>query len=157
MIKLIVAYDNAGGIGYEGKMPWSIKEEMQLFKRLTMGHTIVFGRTTFEGIKKALPGRSTVVVSRNQTYECGDKAVQVIHDFRAYLEKHQCDDTDIYICGGSQIYAEALPYVKEASVSVVKGTHVCDATFPDLLWKNFDLVDQVEYEQFTHLTYRRRD
>ena len=157
MIKLIVAYDSNGGIGLNGKMPWSIKDEMNLFKRLTMGHTIVFGRTTFEGIKKALPGRKTVVVSRNPHYKVEDSSIEVIHDLRLFLESHQKDEKDIFICGGAQIYAEALPFVNEASVSVIKDHYTCDAYFPDLLWKNFDLVKQEDYEAFTHLTYRRRD
>lgn len=157
MIKLIVAYDSNGGIGFKGKMPWSIKEEMNLFKHVTMNHTIVFGRTTFEGINKALPGRKTVVVSRNMNYNVEDNSIDVIHDLKSYLEKHQNDERDIFICGGAQLYAEALPYVKEASVSIIKNHYTCDAYFPDLLWKNFDLVKQEDYEAFTHLTFRRRD
>lgn len=157
MIKLIVAYDTHGGIGLQGKMPWSIKEEMNLFKQLTMGHTIVFGRTTFEGIKKALPGRKNVVVSRNSHYCVEDPSIHVIHDLKQFLEEHHKDEDDIFICGGAQIYAEALPYVNEASVSVIKSEYPCDAYFPDLLWKNFDLISQEDYEEFTHLTYRRRD
>lgn len=155
MLKLIVAYDSLGGIGLKGKMPWSIPEEMKIFKTLTMGHAIIFGRTTFDGIKRALPGRKTYVATRLLSYHVDDPNIEIIHDLEPFLRQAVVSPSVFYICGGSDLYRQAMPYVQEASVSILKEAYACDAFFPDLSWSGFEVLSKEEYPQFTHVILRR--
>src|SRR4051812_35805709 len=67
-ISLIVAVAENGVIGRQGQLPWRLSDDLRRFKQLTMGHTIVMGRRTWESIGRALPGRRTVVVSRRPDF-----------------------------------------------------------------------------------------
>lgn len=156
MIKLIVAYDAQRGIGLSGRMPWSIPEEMKIFRTLTMGHSIVFGKTTYLGIAKALPGRTNFVVTHQLDFDPKDAQVLLIHDFEAFLKQHEKDDAVYFICGGRTLYQQALPYVSEASVSVINASYPCDTVFPDVDWSEFDVISETQYGVFKHLIYRRK-
>ncbi len=112
-------------IGKGNALPWHLPEDFKWFKEKTMGNTIVMGRKTFESLKKPLPGRTHVVLSHKSNPL---KGAILIHS----LEELETLDTlgDVYICGGSQIYEQALGRCSELFLTRVKRIVEGDAYFP---------------------------
>lgn len=130
-ISLIVAYDRHRGIGKEGKLPWHIPADLQLFKRLTWGHHIVMGRRTFESIGRVLPGRTTIVVSRNSSqYPEGCFYVATLEQALALAQER--GETECFLIGGARLYAAALSYAHRIYASEIEGEFDCDVFFPHL-------------------------
>jgi len=133
MIKLIAACDPYGGIGFKGKIPWHIPEDMKLFKELTMNHTVVMGRKTYESIGKTLPSRKNVVISRTNPSgwvgtPYGNLTITQNIDWAV---RHDRDNPDeiIWIIGGAELYNYYLEkkLIQEAYITVVKSDAICDA------------------------------
>jgi dihydrofolate reductase len=105
-VTLILARARNGVIGAGGGLPWRLPEDLQFFKRTTMGHPIVMGRKTWESIGRPLPGRRSVVVTRDRGYAA--PGAEVVHSLDEAIRR--CADTDeIFVIGGAQLYADALP------------------------------------------------
>lgn len=155
MLKLIVAMDANRGIGLNEKMPWHIPEEMKIFRTLTLNHSLLFGRTTFEGLAGLLKNRKHYVSTSNPNYQ--REGVIVINDLDAFLKKHQDSDELIFVSGGASIYKQAFPYVSEAYISILKTSYPCDTFMPELDLSDFECVESIEYEAFNHYHYRRKN
>ena len=107
-LSIIVAISQNGIIGREMDLPWHISADLKRFKALTMGHHIVMGRKTYESIGRLLPGRTTVIITRQSDYHIpGAIVVNSIDEAMAVA----ADDLETFIVGGSQIYNLALPLV----------------------------------------------
>ncbi len=106
MIHIIVAIDQNRAIGLGGDMLFHIREDLRRFKALTMGHTLVMGRKTFDSLPSgALPGRRNIVITRNEHWSApGAERAASLADAIALA-----GDSEIYIIGGGEIYAQALP------------------------------------------------
>lgn len=130
-ISIIVAHDDKRGIGQNNRLPWHIPEDLKRFKDLTMGHPIVMGRKTFEHIGRVLPGRTSIVISRNPSYRvpAGVRLVGSLED--GVRIAAGIDRSEICIIGGAQIYAQALVYATRLYVTRVHGVFPADAYFPD--------------------------
>jgi dihydrofolate reductase len=125
---LIVAMARNGVIGVDNKLPWKLSADLARFKRLTMGHHIIMGRKTFESIGRALPGRTTVVLTRSEFVASGvivapslDEAYEVARD-----------DDEPFVCGGAEVYKLALPTVDRVYLTVVERDFEGDAFFAPL-------------------------
>ncbi len=105
-LSIIVAMSRNGVIGKDNAIPWRLPGELALFKRLTMGHPIVMGRKTWESIGRPLPGRTNLVVTRNPAYAA--PGATVVPSLDAALTAAS-GATEIFVIGGAQLYAEALP------------------------------------------------
>ena len=105
-ITLILARARNGVIGAKGGLPWRLPEDLAFFKRTTMGHPIVMGRKTWESIGRPLPGRRSIVVTRDRSFAAA--GAEVVHSLDDAVAL--CSDSDeIFVIGGAQLYAEALP------------------------------------------------
>jgi dihydrofolate reductase len=124
--KAIAAMSRNGVIGRGSEIPWHIPEDFKWFKRKTMGHILVMGRKTFTSIGKPLPGRETIVLSRNTTRLDG---VSIAHDFAEISPTE--DKRDVFICGGGEIYAQALPFCDELFLTIVDRDVEGDIRFPE--------------------------
>ena len=155
MIILIAALDPNFGIGINGKLPWSIKEDLALFKEKTLNHTIVMGRKTFESIGKPLPKRNNLVVTRNMTYN-PISGIETIRDFNNFLNKNTDTDELIYIIGGAEIYNMALPFAKRLALSFVKKVYNCDTFFPKFDINNYTEIESFDFEQFKYILLEKK-
>src|SRR3954469_3528520 len=109
-ISIIAAVAENGVIGRQGKLPWHLSDDLRRFKRLTMGHTIIMGRRTWESIGRALPGRRTIVVTRQTGYRIDDPSVAVANSLDNALQIASTDDDqEVFIVGGAELYHEVLP------------------------------------------------
>ena len=111
MLSLIVAVAQNGVIGDRNALLWHISEDLKHFKALTSGHPVVMGRKTYESLGRPLPNRTNVVVSRQELEIPGCRVVHSLDEALALFP----GDEEVFIIGGAQIYAEALP-VPTASI-----------------------------------------
>ncbi len=126
-------------IGKQGKMPWHLPEDLRHFKQTTMGHPVVVGRKTFDSIGGALPGRRTVVVSRNQIAPAADcETVSSLEEALRLLENEE----KVYIAGGGEIYQQALPLADKVVLTVLGQSYAGDTSFPELPEKSFCLQEE---------------
>ncbi|MEI7056746.1 dihydrofolate reductase [Nocardioides sp. CCNWLW239] len=145
---MVAAVADNGVIGNGPDIPWKIPGEQAEFKAITMGHTLVMGRTTFESIGRPLPGRTTVVVTRDKIWAY--EGVLVAHDIESALSLAAAEQGDTVIAGGAQIYAAALPYATEQVITRVHLTPEGDVLYPP-----FDESEWVETAREPHEAYDR--
>ena len=149
-LAIIVAMDNNRGIGKENKLLWHIPEDLQHFKRITMGKPLIMGRKTFESIGKPLPGRFSIVITRQRNWRF--KGVEVAHSFehaRSIAQSHamaQDQTTDdfaneIMVIGGEQIYAMSLPLAQRIYLTQVDTRLSADAFFPAIDLDHWRLME----------------
>jgi len=112
-------------IGNGGRIPWYLPDDFKWFKKMTSGQVIVMGRRTFDSIGKPLPNRVTIVLSRNQTAIPG---VQVCSELSRIDPARE--ERDMFICGGAQIYTQALALSSDLYLTLVKRTIEGDTSFP---------------------------
>ena len=128
IISLIAAMSEERVIGREGRLPWSIPADLARFKSITMGHTVVMGVRTFESIGHPLPGRRTIVLSRTTGSIEGCQVARSLQEAIAAAE----DEDEIFICGGEQIFREALSFCQRIYLTVVHGSYQGDVHFPEI-------------------------
>lgn len=126
-LSLIVAVASNGVIGVDGQLPWRLPDDLKRFKALTMGHTLVMGRKTHESIGRLLPGRRTIIVSRNPAYRV--EGATVVDSVEAAIQA-AAGETEVFVVGGGEIYALALPMADRLLVTEVDLAPEGDAFFP---------------------------
>ncbi len=127
-LSLIVAMASNRTIGINNTLPWRCPEDLKHFKTLTMGHHIIMGRKTFDSIGKPLPGRTTVVISRDSALKI--EGCLVAHSVLEAIAL--CgDDNEIFVVGGAQIYAQTLPLADNLYITEIQQDVIGDAHFPD--------------------------
>jgi dihydrofolate reductase len=136
--------DEKRGIGLAGKLPWRLPADLKRFRRLTMGHHIIMGRKTFESIGKPLPGRTTVVVTRDRQFRA--EGCDVSHSVEAALElARKRGESESFVCGGAEIYAAALRLADRIYLTRVRAEVRADTFFPE-----FDEREWIEQESEYH-------
>lgn len=154
MITLIAAMDEERVIGYEGSIPWHIKEDLQHFKEATINKPVIMGRKTYESLKGPLSDRLNIVVSSNPNYLQEHPEVRVIQDLGSFLKRIQKEEAEYMIIGGASIYQESLPYADKIILSLIKGKHDGDTFFPEFE-SSFKLESQISKGDFSVLIYKR--
>lgn len=156
MISFSVAVDPNFGIGKDGKLPWHIKEELQVFKRNTLNKNILMGQTTYDHMPGKLKDRHTIVVSIDPNYKVDDEDTEVIYDLIDFLKKHKDDKTEYVICGGASIYKQAYPYAKKAYISFIKNKYDVDTFFNIFNPNDWKVVKEVEHDEFIEKELERK-
>jgi dihydrofolate reductase len=128
-LSLIAAVARNGTIGQDNALPWHLPQDLRRFKTLTLGHPIVMGRKTFESIGRPLPGRRNIVVTRNAGVAI--VGCETAGSFDAAVAS--CADTagEIFVIGGAQLYALALPHAQRLYLTEIATDFSGDARFPD--------------------------
>jgi dihydrofolate reductase len=128
-LSLIAAMARNRVIGANNAIPWHLPNELKSFKAITMGHHIVMGRNTWESIGRLLPGRVTVIVTRQPDYQV-DGAI-VVHTLDEALAA--CgSDSEVFVIGGAQIYTEALPRADRIYLTEIEADIDGDTLMPEL-------------------------
>lgn len=133
-VAIIVAVADNGVIGRDNALIWKLRTDLQRFKALTLGKPMVMGRKTFQSIGKPLPGRETIVVTRDPSFR--PDGVMVAHDLEAALalaqERARILDADaVPVVGGGEIYRQALPQTDLIHLTRVHCAPEGDTMFPD--------------------------
>lgn len=143
-ISFVVAKSTNNVIGVENKLPWHLKDDLQNFKKLTMGHHILMGRKTFESIGKPLPGRMSLVVS-SEPKANQDSVLWFNSIFRAIKQAERNGETELFIIGGEKVFKSALSLADRIYLTEVKGEVKGDAFFPQLSVKNWKRVSEQHF------------
>jgi dihydrofolate reductase len=118
MIIGIIAVDRNGAIGKEGKLPWHYSADMKFFKQTTTGHACVMGYKTWLTLKRPLPNRLNIVLSRQAELE-PQESVIVMRDVESVLAKSRDLQCDLFVIGGEQVYRAFLPVIEKWLVTEV--------------------------------------
>ncbi|HVT79718.1 MAG TPA: dihydrofolate reductase [Phycisphaerae bacterium] len=144
LVSIIVAMTPDRLIGAAGRLPWYLPEDLRRFRTRTMGHAMVMGRKTFSSIGRALPGRRNLVVSRNPN----PPQVEGVEWFKSLDEAiefaRSCGETECFIAGGTEIYAEALDKADRMYVTFVQ------RDFPFQGDTYFPMWDQTQWNAVSH-------
>jgi dihydrofolate reductase len=116
-------------IGHEGRLPWHLPADLQRFKALTMGHHIIMGRKTWESIGRPLPGRISIVITRNADFAAPGALVATSLDDALALA---AGDAQPFVIGGAEIFRQALPLAARIYLTEVLADHAGDVWFPEL-------------------------
>jgi dihydrofolate reductase len=148
--KAIAAMSLNRVIGAGNKIPWHLPEDFKWFKQLTTGNVVVMGRKTFESIGKPLPNRETIVLSRSRFSYPGVRTDSDLSEINLAAEPRE-----VFICGGAQVYALALPFCSDLYLTLVKREVEGDAFFP-AFESRFELVEEIrDTPEFKILHYRQ--
>jgi dihydrofolate reductase len=144
-VSIIVAMANRHVMGRGGRLPWRLSADLKRFKALTMGHHLIMGRKTFESIGRPLPGRTSIVLTRQPVPEPAQKFgasdVLTAASLDEALRQAQGDD-EVFVVGGAEIYALALPRVERLYVTWVDADVEGDTFFPELDCREWRLVSE---------------
>lgn len=162
-LSIIVAYAHDRVIGLDNQLPWHLPEDLKRFKALTMGHHIIMGRKTYESLGRLLPGRTTVIVTRNQNYHvAGALIAHNLTDAIALCQQAdgQLDD-EVFLIGGAELYRSAMLiadklYVTEVDLAV-RGDAYFTAIEPSV-WQEVKREKQVSSTgvAFAYVTYLKK-
>jgi dihydrofolate reductase len=126
-ISLIVAMEKNRVIGINNTLPWHLPEDLKRFRALTTGHHIIMGRKTYDSLGRLLPGRTTVIVTRNRDFKVeGALIAHTLTDAIQYCK----NDAEVFIIGGAELYKEALIHANRLYVTEVDIEVIGDAFFP---------------------------
>lgn len=159
-VSFLLAMDRRGGIGIDNKLPWRLPADLAYFKRLTLGHTVLMGRRTYESIGKPLPKRRNIVVTRDRGYKA--EGCEVVHDLEAALERFGRED-ELFVIGGSEIFKAALPEADKLYITYIDHEFAADTFFPAVEEAQWRLVsrepgvkDERNPYDYEFLVYERR-
>jgi dihydrofolate reductase len=153
-VVLVAAVAENGVIGNGPEIPWRIPGEQAEFKELTMGHTLVMGRTTFESIGRPLPGRTTIVLTRDPTWSA--EGVLAASSIEEALRMAAGLSGDVMVAGGAQVYAAALPYADRQVITRVRLRPAGDVRYPAFTAEEWTETAREPHELYDRVTLERR-
>jgi len=154
-LSVIAALARHRVIGRDNDLPWHLPEDLKRFRSLTMGHHIVMGRKTYESLGRLLPGRTTVIVTRNPEYVV--PGAIVVHSLQQAIDA--CgDDPEIFLIGGAELYQQSLELAGRMYLTEIDAEFAGDAFFPDFsqeTWHETSRESHVSAEglPFSYVTY----
>ena len=149
-LSLIVAMAKNQVIGVNNALPWHLPEDLKRFRTLTMGHHIIMGRKTYESLGRLLPGRTTVIVTRNKAYKLEGALIANSLEMAIDLCK---DDTEPFLIGGAELYKEGLKHATKLYLTKVNAEFSGDAFFEDIDSNHWMLVEKKDHVSSSGLEY----
>lgn len=145
-VTLIAAMSENRVIGRGNALPWHLPDDLKRFKALTMGHPVIMGRKTFDSIGKPLPGRRTIVITRNPKFQAPGAAVAASLDRAIELARGADGDDEVFIAGGGEIFAQAMARADRIHLTLVHASIDGDAFFPEINAQRWKLVEDQRRE-----------
>ena len=143
-VSLIVAVAKNGVIGVKNTLPWHLPEDLKHFRALTTGHHIIMGRKTYDSLGRLLPGRTTVIVTRNRNYQV--EGAVVVHSLEEAVQVC-ANDSETFLIGGAELYKDGLKLANKLYLTEIDAEYEGDAFFPA-----FDMAEWEAGERETHQT-----
>lgn len=144
-LSIIAAVSNNNVIGNDNRLIWHMPADLKRFKEITMGHTMIMGRRTFQSIGKPLPGRKTIVITRQE--EIDTMGCPQVASFKEAIKLVK-DEKNVIIAGGAEVYEQAINsyYAKKIFLTRIFAEFDGDTFFPDIDPEKWELVDREDYE-----------
>lgn len=152
-LAIVVAMTRNRVIGRDGQLPWDLPADRQLFRRLTLGNTVIMGRLTFASLPGALPDRHNLVVSRSCRQLPGATVCATLDEALAVAGRL---GRPVFVIGGSDLYRQALAIADTLHISWIAGDYPGDRCFPPFDPTAWQPVESTPYPGFRHVVYRRR-
>jgi dihydrofolate reductase len=149
-LSLIVAHANKRVIGFKNTLPWHLPEDLKRFRALTMGHHIIMGRKTFESLGRLLPGRTTVIVTRNKDFKV--EGALIAHSLQAALVL-AAGDVEPFVIGGAELYKEGLKLATKLYITEVHAEFSGDAFLPEIDLSHWKLSEKKDHLSANGLEY----
>ena len=160
ILSAIVAVARNGVIGKDNTLPWRLPADLQYFKKTTSGHHIILGRKNYEDIRRPLPNRVNIVLSRQVGYEA--PGCVVLPSLEAAIQLAQgAGETECFVCGGAEIYRLAMPMVQRLYLTKIDADFEGDVAMPDLgsgwkeEWSEDHLPDEKNLWPYRFIRYAR--
>lgn len=145
IVSLLAAMDARGGIGKDGQLPWRLSDDLKHFRRITEGHHVLMGRRTFDSIGGPLPGRTMIVLSRDRSFV--SEIAFVATSFQEALDYAEFrGETELFVIGGAEVFAQALPLAARFYLTRVKADVDADVFFPQFDESEWELVAERKFE-----------
>ena len=154
-ITIVAAVARNGVIGIDGGLPWHLPDDLRRFKELTLGHVLVMGRKTYESIGHSLPGRATIVVTRNPSWDPGSAEVRVAGSVSEAIEAAASLEREVFVVGGGEVYAEALALADRLELTWVDAEPDGDTRFPEVDWDEWRELRREHAEEVAYASYER--
>jgi dihydrofolate reductase len=146
IISLIVAVDEKGGIGKKNQLPWHLRSDFQRFKSITMGHHLVMGRKTYETIGIPLPGRTMIIITKNQSYlPKGCIVVNSIEEAIRVADRN--NEKEVFIIGGGEVYKQSIDIANKIYLTAVHADTDADVFFPKIDNSSWKMIWSEEIAQ----------
>lgn len=155
-VVLIAAVARNGVIGADGGIPWHLPADFAHFRATTLGHTLLMGRATYDSIGRPLPGRRTVVLTRDTTWDPGHPEVVVAGSVAEGLAAARAAGGTVFVAGGATVYEALLPHAEEQVVSEVALTPDGDTHYPPIDPREWVEVERTAHDGFDVVRWRRR-
>lgn len=149
-LSLIVAHAKNNVIGINNTLPWHLPEDLKRFRALTMGHHIIMGRKTYESLGRLLPGRTTVIVTRNKHYQV--EGALVAHSLQAAVLL-TAGDAEPFVIGGAELYKEGLKLATKLYITEVQAEFTGDAFFETIDLNVWQLSEKKDHLSTNGLPY----
>ncbi|MEP1208781.1 MAG: dihydrofolate reductase [Rhizobiaceae bacterium] len=165
-VSIVVAVAENGVIGLEGDMPWQLSTDLKRFKALTIGKPMIMGRKTFMAIGKALPGRTSIVVTRDKSWQA--EGVVPVHSletaFSVAKEVAQAAGVEeVCVVGGGDIYRQSIEFADVIHLTQVHATPSGDTVFPEIsstIWQEINRENvpagEKDTAETTYIVYERK-
>ncbi len=145
-ITLISAVAENDVIGNAGGLPWRLADDLRRFKRRTMSHAVIMGRTTFESVGTPLLGRDNIVLTTNPAWGApgvkhAPTIAMAIDLAQRYERAHHADSPEVFVIGGAQVYAAAMPLATRLDLTLVHAAIDGDTRFPAVDWSAWKLIE----------------
>ncbi len=159
---IIAAIANNNVIGSENRLIWHLPADLKHFRELTMGHTLIMGRKTFESIGKPLKGRKTIVVTSGKDYDA--QGEQVAHHIKEAVRMVK-DEKEVFVAGGSDIYEQTIDlyHTRRMYITRIFANFEGDAFFPEIDPEKWELIDMEEHKPdennkypYAFMTYKKK-
>ncbi|HMK13509.1 MAG TPA: dihydrofolate reductase [Burkholderiales bacterium] len=142
-ISIIAAMARNRVIGKGNRIPWRLPGEQQIFKKVTMGHHMVMGRKTYESLNRLLPGRTTVIVTRNPNYKVAGAIV--VNTLQQAISACGSDE-EVFIIGGAHLFELALPLADRIYLTTVQAEIAGDTIMPDFDLTGWKEISRQEFK-----------
>jgi len=155
-IIIIAAMAENRVIGKNNVIPWSLKEDMAHFRKLTNGWPCIMGRKTWESLpKKPLPGRLNIVISKTMTADSiSSESVKFFPSLPLAVE--YCSSYEkVFICGGQAIYKQALEFADKIELNLINKQYEGDTFFPEIDSGSWSVINTENFDTFSFITYAK--
>jgi dihydrofolate reductase len=144
ILSIIAALGRNRAIGYQNTLPWRLPADLQRFKRLTLGHHLLMGRKTYESIGRPLPGRTSIIITRQPEFLAPD--CLIVHSLAEAIALAQTrGEQEAFVIGGAEIYAQALPQADRLYLTLVDAAPTADAFFPEFDEPEWEKLEAEEF------------
>lgn len=155
MLSIIVGACRSSAIGRNGNLIHRVKEDLQFFKKTTMGHTIIVGRKTYESIPNRLPGRRVIVITSNKDYHCDVRDdIVVVDNFNKAVEISG-DEEEVFVIGGARVYKWAMEKADKIYLTIFNDFCGGDVFFPNIYRFQWNEISCKDFIADNGLEYQR--